>query len=192
MNSLTAIYSQIPFTAIAIIFGILGVVLTIRENIFCWPAALVSTVAAAIDFYKVSLFGDMALQVFYFGAGVYGWIYWKQNRSAVFAVSYLHRRWIPFLIIATGAQWFVYYFLLKYFNGARPFLDALLTAASLTTTYMMTKKWVENWLLWVIIDGTYILLYFLTGLYWYGLLYFIFALTAYYGWIRWKKTASLK
>jgi nicotinamide mononucleotide transporter len=84
----------------------------------------------------------------------------------------------------------VYYRLLIYFNGDRPFLDGILTAASLTATYMMTKKWVENWLAWVLIDVAYVLLYCLKDMWLFALLYFLFAAMALYGWIKWRKTAS--
>lgn len=175
---------------IAFISGTLGVWLTIKQNIFCWPMALVSVIAAGIDFYFSRLYGDMALQIFYFFAGLYGWYYWNKNIGLSFEVKAVPLKWIPFLLIATALQFALYYYLLLYFEGARPLLDAILTAASLTTTYMMTKKWLENWLLWVLIDGTYILLYALTELWLYGALYLLFAAMAYYGWLKWKKTAS--
>ena len=172
---------------IAFVFGVLGVWLTIRQNILCWPAALISVVAATIDFYLSRLFGDMALQVFYFFAGIYGWYYWDKHKNLSFEIKRIPMKKTPFLLIVTALQFVLYYKLLIYFEGARPFLDALLTAASLTCTYMMTKKWLENWLIWVIIDSTYILLYVLTDLWLYGLLYLFFAAMAYYGWMTWRK-----
>jgi nicotinamide mononucleotide transporter len=82
----------------------------------------------------------------------------------------------------------VYYYLLVYFGGDRPLLDAILTATSLTATYMMTKKWVENWLAWTFIDGTYILLYGLKGMWLFCLLYFLFTIIAFFGYLKWRKT----
>jgi nicotinamide mononucleotide transporter len=173
---------------IAFISGTLGVWLTIKQSIYCWPMALLSVVAGGIDFYFSRLYGDMFLQIFYFFAGIYGWFYWNRNKGLAFDVKAVPLKWIPILLIVTGIQVVLYYYLLLYFNGARPLLDAILTASSLSTTYMMTKKWLENWLLWVLIDGTYILLYALTNLWLYGALYLIFACMAFYGWLSWKKT----
>jgi nicotinamide mononucleotide transporter len=144
---------------IALITGTLGVWLTIKQTIWCWPFALIAVVASIIEFYEVRLFGDMALQIFYFFAGVYGWVYWKQQQKQVFEIKKMNLRLAPLLIIVTALQAFIYYYLLIYFKGDRPVLDAILTACSLTTTFMMTKKWVENWILWVGIDATYIVLY---------------------------------
>jgi nicotinamide mononucleotide transporter len=174
---------------IAFITGTLGVWLTIKQNVLCWPAALISVCAATIDFFQARLYGDMSLQIFYFFAGLYGWYFWHKNKTNDFKVSRTPVRWWAYLAAASLLQFAVYYFLLIHYKGARPMLDAVLTALSLTTTYMMTRKWVENWALWVFIDGSYILLYILTDLWLYALLYLVFTAVALYGWIKWKKLA---
>ena len=128
----------------------------------------------------------MSLQVFYFFAGVYGWIYWKRNQAGVFAVRAMPRSWTGGLILFTLLQAAVYYWLLQIFKGDRPLFDAVLTAGSLSATYMMTRKWVENWLTWVVIDGAYILLYALKAMWLFALLYLVFAAMAFYGWRKWR------
>ncbi len=175
---------------LAFFSGVLGVWLTIKENIWCWPLALLSVVISFIIFFNQRLYGDMGLQLVYFFAGVYGWVFWNQNRNKEFSVKKTNRAQIPFLIIVTAAQFVLYYYLLQYFRGDKPFLDALLTAGSLTATYMMTKKWVENWFVWVLIDGTYILLYGLKEMWWFCLLFLLFTVMAFYGWLKWRKQAS--
>jgi nicotinamide mononucleotide transporter len=77
--------------------------------------------------------------------------------------------------------------LLKFFKGDKILVDAILTSLSLTTTYMMIKKWIENWLLWVIIDFAYVFLYFSKSMYLFSVLYFIFAVVALFGFLEWKK-----
>jgi nicotinamide mononucleotide transporter len=177
---------------IALISGTLGVWLTIKQSIWCWPFALISVIASIFEFYTVRLFGDMALQVFYFFAGVYGWIYWNKKQKEAFEVKHINTQDIPSLIAITALQAVVYYYLLIYFKGDRPVLDSILTACSLTTTFMMTKKWVENWLLWVIIDATYILLYGLKEMWLFALLNTLFTIIAFYGWLKWRKQALQK
>lgn len=175
---------------IALLSGVAGVLLTIKQNIWCWPLALVSVVTSGIEFYQSRLFGDMALQVLYFISGVYGWFYWKQKKSDDFKVSKLPVKLILPLIAFTGIQFFIYYYLLLVFKGDKVILDALLTACSISATYAMTKKWIENWLFWVVIDFTYVGLYFSKNLYLYALLYFIFALMALAGYLNWRKLKS--
>ena len=175
---------------IALVSGTLGVWLTIRQNILCWPVSLVAVLASIIEFYEQRLFGDMSLQIFYFFLGVYGWIYWNIKRSEIFIIEKVSLKKIPFLLLVTIIQACAYYWLLVYFRGDRPLLDGVLTAASLTATYMMTKKWLENWLAWVLIDGAYVFLYGLKEMWLFCLLYLLFTGMAFYGWLKWRRTVS--
>lgn len=175
---------------IALISGIAGVLLTIKQSIWCWPMALISVITSGYEFYESRLFGDMALQVFYFVSGVYGWFYWETRKNETFTVKSLPLKLILPLSAFTLVQFGIYYYLLVVFKGDKVVADALLTACSITATYMMTKKWVENWLFWVMIDFAYVGLYLSKDLYLYALLYFVFAVMALIGFLNWKKIRS--
>lgn len=177
---------------VALIFGVLGVWLTIKETIWCWPAALVAVVASVAEFYNEKLYGDMSLQIFYFFAGIYGWYFWNKNNSLAFKVKHLDKKQLPLLLLATVVQAVIYYYLLLHFGGDKPVLDSILTACSLTVTYMMTKKWVENWLLWVLIDMTYVLLYLIKDMWLFAVLNLFMAAVAFYGWLKWRRIVSGK
>jgi nicotinamide mononucleotide transporter len=178
-------------SVIAFIFGAIGVWLTIRQTIWCWPVSLVAVIASVAEFFNERLYGDMALQVFYFFAGVYGWVFWKRNSSKEFFVTKMPFLWWPWLLVATAAQAIVYFLIIVYFGGDRPGLDALLTAASLTATFMMTRKFIENWLSWLIIDLVYVYLYGIKEMWLFAALYLIFAGMAFYGWRDWKRTERI-
>lgn len=173
---------------VALISGVLGVWLTIKQNIWCWPMALLSVLISLVIFYQQRLYGDMSLQVVYFFGGIYGWLYWNKHKGNDFKVSRTPKSYAAFLLAATILQALLYYFLLVYFGGDKPVFDAILTATSLTATYMMTKKWLENWLMWIFIDASYVLLYSLKHMWLFALLYLFFTLMATLGWIKWKKT----
>jgi len=177
-------------SVIAFVFGALGVWLTIKQTIWCWPVSLVAVAASVAEFYNERLFGDMALQVFYFGAGVYGWIYWNKRNSSAFSATSVPSRWWIVLAAGTITQAILYYFIISYFRGDRVLLDSVLTAASLTATYMMTRKWTENWLAWVIIDLTYIYLYAAKEMWLFSALCALFAAMAFYGWRQWKRKSA--
>jgi nicotinamide mononucleotide transporter len=174
---------------IAFVTGVLGVWLTIREKIACWPMALTSVTASAIEFYEARLYGDMALQVFYFFAGVYGWVYWQQNLKKEFFVTRVPKKIWPALFAGTLFLSVACHLVLKRFGGDRPLFDGILTAASLAATYMMTRKWLENWAAWVVIDAAYVVLYALKDMWTYSLLYAFFTAVAAWGYFRWKRTA---
>lgn len=172
---------------IALITGIAGVLLTIFESIWCWPMALVSVVISGVTFYDQRLFGDFCLQIFYLISGFYGWFYWNKNKGKSFSVTRMpHKRIIP-VVLSVIIQSVVYYYLLSYFKSDQILFDAILTSCSFTCTFMMAKKWVENWLFWIVIDAAYVFLYIIKDLPTYALLYGFFSLMAYYGLYSWKK-----
>lgn len=173
---------------IAFATGILGVWFTIKQNILCWPLGLISVIASMMEFFFQRLYGDMSLQIIYFIAGIYGWIYWKKKQGEEFIVTRIVISESLILFAFTVIQSFIYYFLLIYFKGDRPFLDSILTAFSITTTYMMTKKYLENWLVWTVVDLTYVFLYGLKSMWLFAILNLIFSIIAFYGWLKWKKT----
>ena len=172
---------------IALITGVLGVLLTIFESIWCWPAALFSVIISGITFYNQRLFGDFSLQIFYLVSGVYGWFYWNKKKSTNFSISKLPSKYIVPIICSILIQSVVYYYLLKHFKSDQILFDSILTSCSFTCTFMMTKKWIENWLFWVLIDFAYIFLYLIKDLPAYALLYGFFSIMALYGYYSWKK-----
>jgi nicotinamide mononucleotide transporter len=176
------------FGLIALVFGTLGVWLTIKQVIYCWPVSLIAVIVSVIEFYQQRLYGDTFLQLVYFFVGIYGWIYWHKKQAETFIVQKMKSAIVPKLVFITILQSVTYYYLLLYFKGDRPLLDGILTAASLTAAYMMTKKWVENWLVWVVIDGAYVLLYCLKDMWLFAVLYLLFTVMAFYGWLKWRKT----
>ncbi len=175
------------WSLIALITGVLGVILTIFESIWCWPMALISVIISILAFYNARLFGDMSLNVFYFFSGIYGWFYWNKHKGMVFKVTKLPLKYIPFIILSILIQSVIYYYILSYFKADQILFDSILTACSFTCTYLMTKKWAENWLLWVLIDGSYVFLYIIKEMPNYAILYTFFTLIAAYGFYSWKK-----
>jgi nicotinamide mononucleotide transporter len=172
---------------IALLFGVLGVILTIFETIWCWPLSLISVIIQAFAFYNARLFGDFSLQIFYFFSGIYGWMYWNKNKVKPFEVSNTPKKIWLFIIISEVVLAFIIYIILSHFKSDQIILDSILTAASLICTYLMTKKWVENWLLWIVIDLTYVYLYINKQLPIYAILYLFFSIMACYGFYTWRK-----
>lgn len=176
---------------IALLTGIGGVLLTIFETIWCWPIALISVVISAFTFYDQRLFGDFCLQLFYFISGVYGWLYWNKQKNIEFKITKMPIKWILPVVLSIIIQSIIYYFLLGYFKSDQILFDSILTACSFTGTFMMTKKWLENWLLWVIIDAAYVILYVIKDMPTYAILYGFFSIMALYGFYNWKNKLKM-
>jgi len=180
---------------VAVAFGIVSVYLSVRENIWSWPTAIVNVSLYVYIFLHARLYADMGLQVFYICISFYGWwnwLYGGENRSELH-VTRLPRRWalvLPFVFVAGAAA--LGTFLSHATDAALPYADASLATASLIAQYLMTKKVVENWAIWVAADVGYIAMYIYKGLYPTTFLYAVFLVLAAMGYVQWKRALALQ
>jgi nicotinamide mononucleotide transporter len=164
--------------------------LTVKENIWNWPIGLLNSAFFLVLFLRAHLFADSSLQVVYLVLGVLGWYWWLRGgdgqstlpitRTSVRAALIL----TGVLIIATMAMTVV----LQRIDDAAPFLDALTTVLSLIAQYMLTRKLLENWLVWLTADAIYVGLYIAKGLPLTAILYAIFFAMCVAGLRRWRAT----
>jgi nicotinamide mononucleotide transporter len=175
---------------IAVAFGIVSVYLGIRQNIWTWPAAIVSVSLYAYVFLDAKLYADMGLQVFYIAISLYGWwswLYGGENRTGL-RVTRLPRRWalvLPFVFVAGAAA--LGTLLWQATDTAVPYADASLAMAGLIARYLMTKKVLESWAIRVAAEVGYIAMYIHEGLYPTTFLYAVFLVLAVMGYVRWKR-----
>jgi nicotinamide mononucleotide transporter len=179
-----------PIEILGFITGAICVWLLVKENIWNWPIGIANNIFYIIVFWRSSLYGDAGLQFVYIAISIYGWWNWlhggKQHSHLVVTRAGLGgmRLYGAITLAATGI---LYLLLHRYTNSNVPFSDALTTSMSLTAQYMMTRKIVENWWLWIAADAIYILLYCYKGLYLTAVLYAIFLAMCIMGLREWKK-----
>ena len=175
---------------VAFLFGATSVYLSVRQKIWSWPTAIVNVALYAWIFGTHGYYSDAGLQVVYFVLSVYGWAHWLhggENRT-VLPVSHASRRTLVVCAVVGVATWLALGFFTRTLpNAQRPFTDAALTATSLVAQWMMTRKIVENWLLWIAVDLVYIPLWLTAGLPLTALLYTIFLVLAVLGYREWKR-----
>jgi nicotinamide mononucleotide transporter len=135
--------------------------LLVRQHLLNWPIGLLNNIVFFVLFYEKRLFADMGLQVIFFVLGVYGWWHWARRGTAEAPLRPTHAaRWewfvVPvFVVLATlGLRE-----LLLSLNGAAPVGDAVTTALSLGAQYLICRKRIENWYLWILADIIYVPLY---------------------------------
>jgi len=174
---------------VAVIVSIAGVWLTAKEKIISWPVGIVACAIYTYIFYVNLLYGDTALQVFYVVISFYGWYEWAYGgqKHTSLHVSISSKRTLLILSILSVAGWLVLGKILTHTNTNVPYWDGLNTALSLIATWMTAKKLIENWLVWIVTDLSYVILYFYKDLKLTSFLYFIFTLLAIYGYYQWKK-----
>ncbi len=186
-----------PFEVLAVLFGIFYVLLATRENRWCWPAAFVSAGLYLGVFAAAGLYMQSALQVFYAAMGIYGWWAWRPAEAGMEAAPVVIHRWPPrFHVLAVGSiaalaassGWL----LETYSDASLPYLDATVTWGAVLTTWMVTRKLIENWLYWLVIDSVSGALALAQGLYATTGLFAVYLVLAVVGYRTWRRRESLQ
>ena len=180
-----------PFEVIAVAFGLVSVWLATREHIVSWPTAIVNVGMFFFLFWSARLYAAAVLQLFFLSLSVYGWWAWLHggDRHSRLRVSRATARvwWVgaPLtLAVGTGLG----ALLDRYTDSPIPYLDALLTSTSLFAQWMMTRKILENWVVWIIADIVYVPMFVARGLPFTAGQYAVFLILAVMGYVGWKRS----
>lgn len=180
---------------VGIITGLLGVWLTIRKNILCFPVGIINVSIYAFMFSSdgVRLYADAILQCIYLVLLIYGWIQWKKSRKTFDTpVTTLKKITTKLIYISFLAFISLGFFLNQFTNASLPWLDSALTVLSLVAQWMVARKLIANWIIWIIVNAVYVPLYIYKGLPLTSLLYFVFLLLAIKGFVNWKSDSNTK
>jgi nicotinamide mononucleotide transporter len=182
-----------PYEVVGVAFGAVAVFLTVRQNVWCWPLGLVNVAFSAIVFAQAKLYADAGLQLVYVALCLYGWYAWLhggQDRGPL-AVSRTTRA--AGALLAAGGVAFAAglgSFLHRQTDAALPFWDASTASFSLVAQWMQTRKWIENWLVWIVVDTVYVGMYVVKGLYLMAGLYAAFLVLAIAGLLAWRRSLA--
>jgi len=179
-----------PWELFAVVLAVAYLVLAIRQNIWCWAAAFVSTAIYLVLMYHASLYMESALQVFYLGMAVYGWYQWRHGPGLDHSLPV--SRWSPqwhvgaivAVLVATLISGRV---LSEYSEAALPYIDSFTTWGAIVATFMVARKVLENWLYWFVIDSVSIYLYVNRELYLTALLFAGYLVLIVIGYLSWRK-----
>jgi nicotinamide mononucleotide transporter len=180
-----------PIEIVAAVFGVVSVFLSVKQNIWSWPTAIVNVGLYIIVFFEAKLYADTGLQVVYVVLNAYGWYHWLyggKNRTEL-PVSKTSARvgaLLGMLVLAGTAV--IGTFLSRQTDAALPYVDAFTTSTSLVAQWMMTRKLLENWIIWVAVDVIYIGMYIYKSLYVTAVLYLIFLILSALGYVQWRRS----
>lgn len=169
--------------AIAAIASAWSVWLLAKNNPLGWWIGLIGVIAYAAVFYKVKLYGEVAIQFFYLVTSlqaIYIWLRGGEN-STEKPVSRISKRWLIITAVLVTVGVFGLRTVLVSLGGAAPFWDALTTILSAIAQLYLMERYLESWYLWIVADTIYVPLYASRGLYLTSILYAIFWLMAIYG-----------
>lgn len=194
LQAMLAAQAMSPWEIVAVIFAIAYLLLAVRENILCWLFALLSTAIYTILFWDVSLLMESALNVYYMAMAVYGWQQWTRgghngdDAPHALAVRSLSGAQHALVIAAIAVLSVVSGYLLgEHSTAVWPYVDSFTTWASVITTYLVARKYLENWLYWIVIDTVSIPLYIDRGLNLTALLFVFYVIIAVVGYFKWRE-----
>lgn len=178
------------------ITGVVGVWLTLKQNVWCFPVGMLNVLLYAWLFFtpSIRLYADASLQLIYFILLAYGWYIWikpdSQSKKIAPSKTTLSE-WKIISIIILPAIFLLAWFLQTYTDADLPWSDSSLTVISLIAQWMVAKKKIENWLLWILVDVLYIPMYIYKELPLMAFLYLLFLLLAIKGLKEWKRTLQV-
>jgi nicotinamide mononucleotide transporter len=181
-----------PVEAVSVLLGILYLVLAIRESLWCWPAAFLSSVLTMAVLFGARLYSEVALNAYYAAMAAYGWYQWRYGGRRQGAAELPIAVWpLKMHAVAIGSSLalaaVVGSYMSRHTQAAFPYLDAFVTVASVVTTYMVARKILENWLYWLVVDSLALYLYWQRELYLYAGLFAVYLVLVVLGLVRWHR-----
>ena len=192
LHDLAAQFSALPKAELlAVILAIAYLLLAIRENIWCWLCAGISTAIYVVIFIGARLYMESLLNVFYFGMAIYGWSVWYFGRSdgheLPVSVWRLTRHAYAIAAIVTAGL-ISGYLLDRYTDAAFPYLDSLTTWAAIWATFLVARKVLENWWYWLVIDIVSIFIYWSRDLQLTSMLFAVYVVMIPFGLVSWTRS----
>ena len=183
-------FADRPIEWLAVGFSIAYLYFSIRQRILLWPMGMISAVLYMLVFFQSKFYADMGLNGYYLVVSIYGWIHWssKKKSKTQLNISKLTRN----AALILGALTLVVFLLIgwmldRFTDSPVPYWDAFTTAVSFTATWMLARKILEHWILWIVVDAISMGLYLYRGLYPTLVLFAVYTTMAIIGYVEWKK-----
>lgn len=167
-----------------------------RASIYLWITSIIMPAIYLYVYYQAGLYADFGINIYYLVIALYGWLAWRYNfslrgkrkESKELSISHIRQGVIIRLALLFLAAWaIISYILIHYTNSTVPFTDAFTTALSIVGMYMLARKYIEQWWVWLVVDIASCALYIYKELYFTAALYALYAIIAIFGYRKWKQ-----
>jgi nicotinamide mononucleotide transporter len=190
MNEIIQFLNQTTFNwslieSIAVIFSVIYVILAAKQNIWCWAAAGISVILYIYICFSAQLYPETSLQIFYLIMAIYGYYNWNKNDGNLQITQWTAGKHLLLILVGTIITFLMGFYFATYTDSKMPIVDSFTTTFSIIATYMITKKILENWLYWIVIDTVSVYLYFNRELHLTSLLFIAYTIIAIIGYITW-------
>jgi nicotinamide mononucleotide transporter len=180
---------------VGVVLGLLYLWLEYRANIWLWVVGLVMPLVHGVLYYISGLYADVAMNAWYVLAGIYGWIVWNNSprQKKSFPITHTPRRHIvPLVTMCVVLSAGIVFALIRFTDSDVPYLDGITTAMSVVAMWMLSRKYVEQWLVWLVVDVITCGLYIYKGIPFTAGLYGLYSLLAVAGYIRWLRRMKIE
>jgi nicotinamide mononucleotide transporter len=167
------------------IISLSAVILAARDKVWNWPVSIVGQILFFFLFLDNKLYGNMTLQIFFTFVAIYGWYYWgKEEHKKIKTLGI--KKTILFGLILSLLTIFIAY-ILNILKIEYPLLDAATTVLSIGAVFLLSQKYLESWIIWIIVDILSVALFYLKGIDLVSIEYVFITGIATYGFINWIK-----
>ena len=192
---LTGFLGASTIEIIASISGLLCVYLLIKRNIWCWFFGFIQVTLFSYVFFHAKLYSDTGLHIIYMFLQIYGWWNWQHNRGRDQALIIEKGNTISLCIwfsVALIGTLLLGTLTSQFTDASFAYADAFTTCASLVAQFLLTRRYLYNWLFWIIVDVVAIYIYFQKGLLPTSTLYAVFLVMSVVGYLSWLKQTHLQ
>lgn len=181
------------------ITGLIYLWLEYKASIYLWIASIIMPSIYLFVYYQAGLYADFGINLYYLAVAIYGWFLWKyghtwkkhpltDSQPSEQPITHVPQKLLfPMSAIFVGTFFLIVYLLLYYTDSNVPWLDSFTTALSIIGMWMLARKYLEQWLIWIGVDVVSAGLYIYKGLHFTAGLYALYALIAVFGYYKWKK-----
>ncbi len=176
---------------IGTLLGLLFLYFEIKQSKWLWPVGLFSSLMYIYVFFISKFYADMGLQFYYVFISIYGWFRWsavkESTKKELPVVNLSMNLFIKLLLASLLIYLAISFILVNFTDSPLPYWDSFTTALSIVATWMLARKILQQWLLWVAVNFVSMCLYFYKELYPTVILFAIYTVLAFYGYYKWKK-----
>ncbi len=180
------------------IVGLAYLWLEYRASIYLWIASIIMPAIYLFVYYNAGLYADFGINIYYLVIAIYGWAAWKYGfrlfgsndnlKSEELPISHTPTKmWVKITAIYAILQLVIAWILIHFTDSSVPWADAFTTALSIIAMWMLARKYIEQWWVWLVVDVTCVALYIYKDLYFTAALYALYALIVFFGYRKWKQ-----
>ncbi len=188
------------------LLGLLYIWLEYRANIWLWVVGIIMPALDIYLYYSHGLYGDAGMAVYYTLAAIYGFLVWRfglrflrkkdsakgnAKERETLAISHMPlKMYLPVAMVFIAVWGLTHWVLVSFTDSTVPILDAFTNALSIIGLWALSRKYIEQWLFWIVVDAVCCYLYVVKGIPFKALLYGLYVFIAILGWRRWKREAD--